>query len=99
MRPCSSSREMASARISRSDSSLKFFAMPSPDVLRMHRRIGRAHLLRQRPHRGDLHEFALTDTGAPIRGPTPLAAGLSQLRPEPKNTALRGLGAVDRAAV
>src|ERR1700683_3256137 len=97
MRPCSSSSEMASARISRSDSSLKFFAMHAPVVLRIHRRIGCAHLLRQGAHGFDPHQLALADTRTPGRGLAPLAVAFGQLRPERKDAALRGFYRVNRA--
>src|ERR1019366_2149939 len=99
MRPSSSSSETASARISRSDNSLKFFAMQSPSVLPIHRRIGRAHLLRQRPRRFNLHQFALADTRTPGRGLAPLAAAFRQLRPEGEDAALRGLCGMNRAPI
>src|SRR5579863_3305794 len=98
MRPSSSSSETASARISCSDSSLKFFTINSPECLRIQGRVRSAHLAYQLLDRRDLHQLTLANSRTPVRRPPPLAARLCQLRPKRKDPALSGLGGMNRAS-
>src|SRR5579871_1713747 len=105
MWPSSSSSEMASARISRSDKSLNFFAIKSEPLRlrfllpRIHGRVGQAHLAREPPGNLNLNQRTLANPRTPLRRFLPGAAVIGHFRPEWKQPALSGFRLVDRAPI